>query len=100
MIYEMRTYIVKPTTVPEFEARFGEALPHREKYSELGGFWHTEFGPLNQLIQVWPYEDLNERSRIRAEAAKDPQLASRHSGANTQYGFGDFNTRSLHAAAG
>ena len=27
MIYEMRTYIVKPTTVPEFEARFGERCP-------------------------------------------------------------------------
>jgi hypothetical protein len=54
------------------EEAFAEALPHREKYSKLGAFWHTEFGPLNQVIHVWGYEDLEERTRIRAEAAKDP----------------------------
>ena len=72
MIYEMRTYALKPGTVAEYEGRFGEALPHREKYSRLGAFWHTEFGPLNQVIHVWPYEDLSERARVRAEASKDP----------------------------
>ena len=72
MIYEMRTYTLKPGTVPEYEAKFADALPHREKYSKLGAFWHTEFGPLNQVIHVWPYEDLEERARVRAEAANDP----------------------------
>ena len=72
MIYEMRTYELKPGTVAEFEDRFGEALPHREKYSKLGAFWHTEFGPLNQVIHVWPYENMQERADIRAEAGKDP----------------------------
>jgi NIPSNAP protein len=33
-------------------------------------FWHTEIGPLNEIIHVWPYQDLNERARIRAESAK------------------------------
>jgi hypothetical protein len=32
-------------------------LPLREKHSKLGAFWHTEFGPLNQVIHVYPYED-------------------------------------------
>ncbi|MEE9202854.1 MAG: NIPSNAP family protein [Dehalococcoidia bacterium] len=72
MIYEMRTYTLKPNCVNEFEKRFAEALPHREKYSKLAAFWHTEIGPLNQVIHLWPYEDLNERTRLRAEAAKDP----------------------------
>jgi heme-degrading monooxygenase HmoA len=72
MIYEMRTYLLKPGSVAQFEERFAEALPHREKYSKLGAFWHTEFGPLNHVIHVWPYEDLNQRASIRAEAAKDP----------------------------
>jgi len=26
---------------------------------------------LNEIVQVWPYRDLSERTRIRAEAAKD-----------------------------
>ncbi len=72
MIYEVRTYNLKPGTVPQFEESVGNALPHREKYSKLGAFWHTDIGPLNQVIHVWPYENLEERTRIRAEAAKDP----------------------------
>jgi len=71
MIYEVRTYTLKPGGVPQFEKNFGEALPHREKYSKLGAFWHTDIGPLNQVIHVWPYENLGEREEIRAEAAKD-----------------------------
>ena len=72
MIYEMRTYTLHAGKVPEFEKRFGEVIPHREKYSPLAAFWHTEIGPLNQVIHVWPYADLGERTRVRAEALKDP----------------------------
>jgi hypothetical protein len=72
MIYEVRTYDLKPASVPEVEKRFGEAYEHRRKYSELAAFWHTEIGPLNQIIHVWPYKDLAERTRVREAAAKDP----------------------------
>ncbi len=72
MIYEVRTYVLKPGSVPVFEENFAKALPHREKYSPLAAFWHTEFGTLNQVIHVWPYESIEERNSIRAEAAKDP----------------------------
>lgn len=81
MIYEVRTYTLKSGTVEQFEKNFAEALPYREKYSKLAAFWHTEIGPLNQVIHVWPYEDLNERARIRAEAVKDPHWPPRSDGA-------------------
>ena len=72
MIYEVRTYTLQPGSVAQFEENFAKALPSREKYSKLGAFWHTEIGPLNQVIHVWPYESVEERNEIRAEAAKDP----------------------------
>jgi hypothetical protein len=72
MIYEVRTYMLKPGTIAECEKRFAEAMPHREKYSALGAFWHTEIGPLNQIIHVWPYESLQQRTDIRTQAMKDP----------------------------
>ena len=72
MIYEMRTYQVKPGKVAELEKLVGEALPHREKYSRLGAFWHTEIGPLNEVVHIWPYESMDERARIREAANKDP----------------------------
>src|SRR5258708_28200365 len=73
MIYEVRTYTLRPGTVPEFEERYAKRLPFREKHSKLGGFWHTEFGPLNQVVHVYPYDDLQHRTRVRAAMAQDAQ---------------------------
>ena len=70
MIYEVRTYNVKPGSLPEVEKRFGEAYEHRKKLSPMAAFWHTEIGPLNQIVHVWGYQDLAERARIRADAGK------------------------------
>ena len=72
MIYEVRTYTVKPTTLPEVVRIFGDAYEHRKKYSELAAFFTTEIGPLNQIIHIWPYADLEERGRVRAESRNDP----------------------------
>jgi len=72
MIYEIRTYSVKPRMVPEVEKRWGGAYPDRKKYSDIVGFFHTDFGPLNEVIHIWPYANLDERARLRGEAAKDP----------------------------
>jgi len=71
MIFEFRTYDLKPGSLPEVEKRFGEAYEKRKKYSELFAFWHTEIGPLNQIIHVWPYKDLEERNKVRAAAIAD-----------------------------
>lgn len=71
MIYEFRTYTLRPGTLPEFLRRFGDALPKRERFSKLAAFWYADIGLLNQVIHVWPYENSLERSRIRAEAVKD-----------------------------
>lgn len=71
MIYEFRTYDLKPRGVTEFERAFGEKLPGRVKYSALGGLWHTEAGPLNQVLHVWPYEDVAQRAEIRAKTVAD-----------------------------
>lgn len=72
MIVEMRTYRVKPGSIPEVEKRFGEALADRSKVSPLGAFFHTEVGPLNRIIHCWPYDDLGQRAKLRADAMKLP----------------------------
>lgn len=72
MIYEIRTYSVKPGSVPEWERRFAEAYTVRAKYSPLYGMWHTEIGPLNQVVHMWAYESLQQRADTRAAAVKDP----------------------------
>jgi hypothetical protein len=72
MIYELRTYTLKVRTLETVIGLFGERLEHRLKYSPLAGFWYTEIGPLNQIVHLWPYQDLQERARVREAFAKDP----------------------------
>ena len=71
MIYEIRTYDIKPHSLPEVEKRFGEAYETRKIFSQLAAYWHTEIGPLNQVIHVWPYKSLEERARIRKQATDE-----------------------------
>ncbi len=70
MIVEMRTYQCLPGTVPQFEERFGAALHIREKFSPLGGFFHTEVGDLNKVIHIWPYESFEARTKVREAATQ------------------------------
>jgi hypothetical protein len=70
MIVEMRTTLVKPFAAKKFEERFAQALPERQKLSPLGGFFHTDVGTLNQIIELWPYENMAQREDAQARAAK------------------------------
>ncbi len=72
MIYEFRIYTLTTGAMPKVLEMFGEAYEYRKKYSELAAFWKTEFGPLNQIIHVWPYENMKHRDEVRAAAVKDP----------------------------
>ena len=71
MLYELRTYRLKPGAVPEYEKRFAAGIEARQKYSRLVGFWHTDIGPINQVLPLWAYETLQQRAEARAAAAKD-----------------------------
>ena len=42
-----------------------------DDYGKLEGYWSTDIGPLNQVVHLWTYTDLNERARLRAELAKN-----------------------------
>jgi hypothetical protein len=76
MIYEVRTYSLRTGAVAEFEERFAKRKPLRDKHSKLGGMWHTEFGPLNQVVHIWPYENLQQRTAVRDAMAKDAELSA------------------------
>lgn len=81
MIYEMRTYDLKPRSLPKVLERWTATIEYRKTLSPLAAFWYTDIGPLNQIIHVWPYKDLEERNRIRAEAVasgKWPPKASEY----------------------
>ena len=72
MIYEVRTYDLKPRSLPELLKRVEASYAQRRKHSEVAAFWYTEIGPLNRIVHVWPYESMDERVRIREAALREP----------------------------
>jgi NIPSNAP len=75
MIYELRTYTVKPGALGDM-LKAASTVSHEIRgndYGKLEGYWSTEIGPLNQVMHLWSYSDLNERARLRGELAKNPR---------------------------
>lgn len=69
MIYELRTTRVRPGGVPEYERRLGEAVAERQGPGKLAGCWHTEIGPLLQVVELWSYADRDQREQAAGLAS-------------------------------
>jgi hypothetical protein len=76
MICEVEINTFKPGMVGKWLAGFCEALPSRLKYSALGGVWHTDIGPLNESVQIWPYDSFEHRDDVQTQLASDPNWPS------------------------
>jgi hypothetical protein len=68
-IYEIRTYELKTGGLAPTLDAWADLLPHRRKFSELVIALYSIDGP-PRIAHIWPYKDLGERSRIRAEAVE------------------------------
>jgi hypothetical protein len=75
MLYELRTYTVKPGTLGDIvkAASTVSRDVRGDNYGKLEGYWFTEIGPLNQVMHMWSYESFDERTRLRGELAKNPR---------------------------
>lgn len=75
MIVEQRTYTVVPGGLPAFLAAYRtHALPiHLEVYERLVGWYTSESGTLNQVVQLWAFDDHADRAARRARVQADPR---------------------------
>ena len=80
MIYELRTYTVRPGTLGDMVKAASTVSRdiRRDDFGKLVGYWLTEIGPLNQVMHMWSYSDFAERARLRAELAKNPRWANEY----------------------
>jgi NIPSNAP len=75
MIYEMRTYTLKPGTLGDM-VKAASTVAHeirKNDYGKLEGYWTTEIGPLNQVMHLWSYDNFETRARLRGELGKIPR---------------------------
>ena len=73
MIVEERIYTLQPGKVPEY-LKLYESEGMAIQVPILGhmvGYYSTEIGTLNQIIHMWGYQDLADRTRRRAELMAD-----------------------------
>jgi hypothetical protein len=71
MIYEFRTYTTQIGAAPKLaklSAEIGRDI-RGDDYGKLEAYFLTEVGPLNQVMHLWSYEDLNHRADRRAALA-------------------------------
>ena len=68
MLIDLRFYTFYPGKLQEFLPRFEkEGLPLQTKYcGNLIGYFTTESGVLNQVVQAWAYKDAADRDARRA----------------------------------
>lgn len=69
MIIEMLQYRLKPRRIGLVEQLFAERIADRARISPLGGCWRVDVGTLNQMVQIWPYQDTATRDAANTAAA-------------------------------
>ena len=67
-VYEFRVYGVKPTGIRPTLAAWEAAAPGRTRLSPIVLAAYALDGATPRIMHACPYADLNERSRVRAEA--------------------------------
>lgn len=80
MIYELRTYTLRQGALADVVKAAGTVSRdiRGDNYGKLEGYWQTEIGPLNQVMHLWSYQDLNQRAQLRAELSKNPRWGAEY----------------------
>ncbi len=75
MIVEERIYTLQAGQAAAYLSAYeAEGLAIQKPIlGRMVGYYATEFGPLNQVIHLWAYEDLAERTERRARLVADPR---------------------------
>ncbi|KAI9105309.1 hypothetical protein DFS34DRAFT_655376 [Phlyctochytrium arcticum] len=67
-IYELRSYLLKPGRLLEWETEWRRGLEARRKFVQPVGAWFSQLGPLNWVHHMWAYPDLQVRKEMREKA--------------------------------
>ncbi len=71
-VYELRAYEMAPSAIDTFIGHLSAAIPVRDRYSLIEGWWKPITGKQDQIIHLWKYRDLEHRRVVRQSANDDP----------------------------
>ncbi|KAJ3035539.1 hypothetical protein HDV00_003693 [Rhizophlyctis rosea] len=67
-VYELRSYLLKPGKMMEWETEWRRGLEARRKFVQPIGAWFSQLGALNYVHHMWVYPDLQARKESREKA--------------------------------
>jgi NIPSNAP len=67
-IFEVRTYLLKPTGLPPTIAAWTKQAPERMKLSPILAAMYSTTGEVTRFLHIWPYPDLATRAATRKTA--------------------------------
>ena len=75
MIVEQRSYTLQPGALPRFLVAYEQyGLPaHQDVYERLVGYYVSETGTLNQIVQLWAFDSFEDRNQRRERLQRDPR---------------------------
>lgn len=76
MIIDHRTYTTHPGKLNDFLKAYGEqGYPLQQKYLGdcRGWYFSMDIGELNQVVHLWAYKDLADRTTRRNKLNADPE---------------------------
>jgi hypothetical protein len=68
--FEVRTYILKPDGLAPTIELWRKQVPRRNAISPLLAAMTSVSGVLARFMHIWPYQNLEERNRLRAKAVE------------------------------
>lgn len=73
MIVEERIYTIQAEKMKEFLTLYeSEGFPVQTRVLRMLGYFQTEIGVLNQVVHLWAYDSMEDRSRRRAQLQMAP----------------------------
>ncbi|KAI6247301.1 hypothetical protein HI914_04200 [Erysiphe necator] len=66
-VFELRSYVLKPGNLLEWESHWRRGLAVRKENMEGVGAWFVQIGDLNTVHHLWQFADLEERKIQREE---------------------------------
>lgn len=75
MIVDQRTYTVHPGKTAEYLKLYEEkGMPVQVRVlGKMLGYYFTEIGPLNQIVHMWGYDSLEDRTERRAQLFQEQE---------------------------
>jgi len=75
MFYEIRTYQLKNGAAPDYlKVVEDEGIAIQSRHlGALVAYFHSEIGPLNEIVHIWAYASLDDREARRARLMADAE---------------------------